>query len=302
MFKGVSDVHGRLEASGYIPSREIATIVFLAQEAGKPILVEGPAGAGKTELAKSVALCLDREMIRLQCYEGLDESKALYEWAYAKQLLYTQMLQKKINEVVSDTASLAQAVDEIACHEDAFFSDRFIQTRPLLAAITSKEPVVLLIDEIDKSDPEFEAFLLELLSDFQVTIPELGTIQAKTRPFVFLTSNNYRDMSDALKRRCIHIYIDYPTMETERQIVSTKLPGIGDRLLDQVVTTVAGIRELDLKKKPCISETLDWAKSLMILQKETLTPEVLDQTLNTLCKHKADYGVVRSRIKELVKA
>ncbi len=301
MFKGVSDVHGRLETSGYIPSQEIATIVFLAQEAGKPILVEGPAGAGKTELAKSVALCLDREMIRLQCYEGLDESKALYEWAYAKQLLYTQMLQKKINEVVSHTASLAQAVDEIACHEDAFFSDRFIQTRPLLAAITSKDPVVLLIDEIDKSDPEFEAFLLELLSDFQVTIPELGTIKAKTRPFVFLTSNNYRDMSDALKRRCIHIYIDYPTMETERQIVSTKLPGIGDRLLDQVVTAVAGIRELDLKKKPCISETLDWAKSLMILQEDTLTPDLLDQTLNTLCKHKADYGVVRSRIKELVK-
>ena len=300
LFKSVKDVQDRMEATGYIPSQEICTIVFLAQETRKPILIEGPAGVGKTELAKSIAACLEHAMIRLQCYEGLDESKALYEWAYAKQLLYTQMLQKKINEVVSDTASLAQAVDEIACHEDAFFSDRFLQTRPLLAAITSKDPVVLLIDEIDKSDPEFEAFLLELLSDFQVTIPELGTIKARTRPFVFLTSNNYRDMSDALKRRCIHIYIDYPTMETERQIVATKLPGIGDRLLDQVVTTVAGIRELDLKKKPCISETLDWARSLMILQKETLTPEVLDQTLNTLCKHKADYGVVRSRIKELV--
>ncbi|MCG8615103.1 MAG: MoxR family ATPase, partial [Desulfobacterales bacterium] len=166
----------------------------------------------------------------------------------------------------------------------------------------SEVPVVLLVDGIDKSDPEFEAFLLELLSDFQVTIPELGTIQAKTRPFVFLTSNNYRDMSDALKRRCIHIYIDYPSMETERDIVAKKLPGIGDKLLTQVVETVANIRELDLKKKPCISETLDWARSLMILQNDTLTAEALDQTLNTLCKHKADYGVVRSKIRELVSA
>ncbi|MDD9303411.1 MAG: MoxR family ATPase [Desulfobacter sp.] len=302
MFKGVSDVHRRLEASGYIPSREIATIIYLAQEVKKTVLVEGPAGVGKTELAKSVGLCLDREMIRLQCYEGLDESKALYEWAYAKQLLYTQMLKEKINEVVSASSSLARAVDEIARHEDAFFSDRFIQTRPLLAAISSKTPVVLLVDEIDKSDPEFEAFLLELLSDFQVTIPEIGTIQARTQPFVFLTSNNYRDMSDALKRRCIHIYIDYPDMETEKEIVAKKLPKIGERLLNQVVETVAAIRELDLKKKPCISETIDWAKSLMILKKQSLTPEILDLTLNTLCKHKSDYTVVRSQIRDLVKA
>ncbi len=298
-FTGVSDVQQRLEDVDYIPSTEIATIIYLAQEARKPVLVEGPAGVGKTELAKCVALCLGREMIRLQCYEGLDESKALYEWAYAKQLLYTQMLKEKIGDVVAASSSLAEAVDAISRHEDAFFSDRFIQTRPLLAAISSPDPVVLLVDEIDKSDPEFEAFLLELLSDFQVTIPELGTIRATTRPFVFLTSNNYRDMSDALKRRCIHIYIDYPDMETERRIVAKKLPGIGARLLEQVVSVVAGIRELDLKKRPCISETIDWARSLMILQKETLTPDVLDQTLNTLCKHKADYAVVRTRIREL---
>ena len=298
-FTGVSEVQQRLEAVDYIPSAEIATIVYLAQEAEKPILVEGPAGVGKTELAKCVARCLDREMIRLQCYEGLDESKALYEWAYAKQLLYTQMLKEKIGDVVSASSSLAEAVDAISRHEDAFFSDRFIQTRPLLTAISSPKPVVLLVDEIDKSDPEFEAFLLELLSDFQVTIPELGTIKARTRPFVFLTSNNYRDMSDALKRRCIHIYIDYPDMETEKRIVARKLPGIGRRLLGQVVSVVAGIRELDLKKRPCISETIDWARSLIILNKETLTAEVLDQTLNTLCKHKADYAVVRSRIREL---
>lgn len=302
MFKDVADVHKRLEGVDYIPSREISTIVFLAQEAGKPVLIEGPAGAGKTELAKSAALCLNREMIRLQCYEGLDESKALYEWAYAKQLLYTQMLKEKINEVISGTASLANAVEEIARHEDAFFSDRFIQTRPLLAAISSPDPVVLLIDEIDKSDPEFEAFLLELLSDFQITIPEIGTIKAKTRPLVFLTSNNYRDMSDALKRRCIHIYIDYPDMETEKQIVATRLPGIREGLLDEVVAAVAGIRNLDLKKKPCISETLDWARSLMILNKEAVTRDTLLDTLNTLCKHKSDYKVVRDHIQDLVKA
>jgi MoxR-like ATPase len=300
-FKSVQDVQNRMEQTGYIPSNEIATIVFIAQETQKPILIEGPAGVGKTELAKSISTCLKQNMIRLQCYEGLDESKALYEWAYAKQLLYTQMLKEKINDVISSTASLAQAVDEIAEHEDAFFSDRFLQTRPLLAAISSKDPVVLLIDEIDKSDPEFEAFLLELLSDFQVTIPELGTIVAKSRPFVILTSNNYRDMSDALKRRCIHLYIDYPTIEAEKEILRMKIPGIQERLLGKVVATVSKIRELDLKKKPCISETLDWARSLMILQQDDVTEEAVFKTLNTLCKHKADYGVVRANIAHLIK-
>ena len=302
LFKSVADVQIRMEQAGYIPSQEISTIVFLAQKTQKPVLIEGPAGVGKTELAKCIAACLERQMIRLQCYEGLDESKALYEWAYAKQLLYTQMLKEKINDVISDTASLAQAVDEIARHEDAFFPDRFLQTRPLLSAITSPDPVVLLIDEVDKSDPEFEAFLLELLSDFQVTIPELGTIAAKSRPFVVLTSNNYRDMSDALKRRCIHLYIDYPAIETEKEIVRLKIPGIEERLLDKVVQTVARIRELDLKKKPCISETLDWAMSLMILQQDEITEEVIFRTLNTLCKHKTDYGVVRANIGQLIKA
>jgi MoxR-like ATPase len=301
VFKSVQDVQNRMEQTGYIPSQEIATIVFLAQETQKPILIEGPAGVGKTELAKSIAACLAQEMIRLQCYEGLDESKALYEWAYAKQLLYTQMLKEKINDVISTTASLAEAVDEIAAHEDAFFSDRFLQTRPLLAAISSIDPVVLLIDEIDKSDPEFEAFLLELLSDFQVTIPELGTIAAKSQPFVVLTSNNYRDMSDALKRRCIHLYIDYPSIETEKEILRMKIPGIQERLLGKIVATVAKIRELDLKKKPCISETLDWARSLMILQQDDITEDAIFKTLNTLCKHRADYGVVRENMAHLVK-
>jgi len=301
VFKSVKDVQNRMEQTGYIPSQEISTIVFLAQETQKPILIEGPAGVGKTELAKSIAACLAQEMIRLQCYEGLDESKALYEWAYAKQLLYTQMLKEKINDVISTTAGLAEAVDEIAAHEDAFFSDRFLQTRPLLAAISSIDPVVLLIDEIDKSDPEFEAFLLELLSDVQVTIPELGTIAAKSQPFVVLTSNNYRDMSDALKRRCIHLYIDYPSIEAEKEILRMKIPGIQERLLGKVVDTVAKIRELDLKKKPCISETLDWARSLMILQQDDITEDAIFKTLNTLCKHKSDYGVVQENMADLVK-
>ncbi len=300
-FTSVKDVKNRMEQTGYIPSQEISTIVFLAQETQKPVLIEGPAGVGKTELAKSIALCLKREMIRLQCYEGLDESKALYEWAYAKQLLYTQMLKEKINDVISTTATLAEAVDEIAGHEDAFFSHRFLQTRPLLAAISSADPVVLLIDEIDKSDPEFEAFLLELLSDFQITIPELGTITAKSKPFVVLTSNNYRDMSDALKRRCIHLYIDYPAIETEKEILRMKIPGIQERLLDRVVQTVSRIRELDLKKKPCISETLDWARSLMILQHDDITEDAVFKTLNTLCKHKADYDVVQENIQHIIK-
>ncbi|MBF0200703.1 MAG: MoxR family ATPase [Desulfamplus sp.] len=295
-FKSVVDVQEKLGSVSYISSKEIATVVYLAGATKKPVLVEGPAGVGKTELAKSVAECLKRDLIRMQCYEGLDESKALYEWEYAKQLLYTQIIKDKINDVISESSTLAEAIDQIAGHEDAFFSHRFIQTRPLLQAISSPEPVVLLIDEIDKSDPEFEAFLLELLSDFQVTIPELGTIKAKTHPFVFLTSNNYRDMSDALKRRCIHIYIDYPAIETEMEIVRLKIPGIDEALLKKIVTMVARIRELDLKKKPCISETLDWARSLIALQINDLSPEIVTSTLNTLCKHKTDYDVVKNNI------
>jgi len=300
-FKTVVDVQDRLEGVKYIASKEISTVIYLAQETGKPILVEGPAGVGKTELAKSISKCLDREIIRLQCYEGLDESKALYEWEYAKQLLYTQMVKEKINDIVSESTTLNEAIDQIAEHEDAFFSEKFIQTRPLLQAISSEEPVVLLIDEVDKSDPEFEAFLLELLSDFQVTIPEIGTIQATTHPFVFLTSNNYRDLSDALKRRCIHLYIDYPAIETEMDIVKMKLPEIDNALLEKLVKMIAAIRDLDLKKQPCISETLDWGRALVALQIEDLSAESIAETLNTICKHKSDYAVVKKNILEIVK-
>jgi MoxR-like ATPase len=299
-FKNVNDVQERLVMAGYIPSKEISTVVFLAAATQKPVLVEGPAGVGKTELAKAIARSLDRELIRLQCYEGLDESKALYEWEYAKQLLYTQMVKDRINDIISHTATLAEAVDRIADQEDAFFSDRFIQARPLLQAISSAKPVVLLLDEVDKSDPEFEAFLLELLSDFQVSIPELGTRKAISIPFVLLTSNNYRDMSDALKRRCVHLYIDYPQRETELQIVRLKIPGIEEKLAAGLVDAIRRIRLLDLKKSPSISETLDWAQSLLALQISELTPEVISETLNVICKYQIDMEKVRKNISKII--
>ncbi len=301
-FKSVDHVKAALEEAGYICSEVIATVVYLAQSTRKPILVEGPAGVGKTELSKAVAHSLQRQLIRLQCYEGLDESKALYEWEYAKQLLYTQMVKEKISEVISGARSLTEAVDRIAAQEDAFFSERFIQPRPLLQAISSEEPVVLLVDEVDKSDPEFEAFLLEVLSDFQVSIPELGTRKARNIPFVFLTSNDSRDMSDALKRRCIHLYIDYPERSLELRIVRLKIPEIGERLANRLVDAVRAIRTLDLKKKPCVSETLDWAQAMLALQVEELSPEIVLQTLNVICKHRSDAEQVQANAEKLLKS
>ncbi|MBS1152128.1 MAG: putative ATPase 5, partial [Myxococcaceae bacterium] len=231
----VEDAARRLELTGYLPSKEISTVAFLTDRLEKPVLIEGPAGVGKTDFARALAEATGRELIRLQCYEGLDEAKALYEWEYAKQLLYTQMMKEKINDVIAGARSIAEAVERIAAQEDAFFSERFIQPRPLLQAISAERPVVLLIDEVDKSDPEFEAFLLEVLSDFQVSIPELGTRRARHIPSVFLTSNDSRDMSDALKRRCLHLYIDYPDRDLELKIVQLKLPSIGERLTLQLV-------------------------------------------------------------------
>jgi len=235
-----------------------------------------------------VAAALDLKLIRLQCYEGLDEAKALYEWEYAKQLLYTQILKDKISEVLGGATSLREAVDRVANQDDVFFSDRFILPRPLLRSITAAQRTVLLIDEIDKSDSEFEAFLLEVLSDFTVSVPELGTLQAKQIPVVVLTSNNAREMSDALKRRCLHLYIDFPGAEQELEIVRLKVPGIKDTLAAQVVEAVQRVRKLDLKKSPSISETLDWAKTLTLLNADRLDEELVNDTLSAVLKYEGD--------------
>jgi MoxR-like ATPase len=289
----ISNVKEALATQQYIASDEIATVLYLAQRLGKPILTEGPAGVGKTELGKAWSCITGREMIRLQCYEGLDETKALYEWEYAKQMLYTQLLRDKLHDLLADAGTLTDAADRLATEEDVFFSERFLLPRPLLQAIVAQEPVVLLIDEIDRSDVEFEAFLLEVLSDFQVSVPELGTMRARHQPLVLLTSNNTRELSEALKRRCLYLYIDYPTVETELQIVRLKVPDLGPALARQAVEVVHRLRRLDLKKDPSISETLDWARALVALNTTSLDRETLDNTLTVLLKHEAD--VMRAR-------
>jgi len=297
-FASIDDVIERFGEQRYICDRRIATVVYLASHLEKPILVEGPAGVGKTELAKVLASAVGHELIRLQCYEGLDEGKALYEWEYAKQLLYTQILKDKISEVLGRAQTLSEAVDCIAKEDDVFFSDRFILPRPLLRAISSMEPTVLLIDEIDKADTEFEAFLLEVLSDFQVSVPELGTLRAKHIPLVVLTSNNAREMSDALKRRCLHLYIDFPSGEQELEIVRLKVPDISATLAREVVTVVQRIRQIDLKKSPSISETLDWAKALTLLNAERLDAQLVNDTLSTILKYEGDIRKAQDELKD----
>lgn len=299
-FDGVEGTEEALEAVGYLPSREIATTLFLAERLEKPILVEGPAGVGKTELAVSFAKATGRPLIRLQCYEGLDESKALYEWEYAKQLLYSQLVKDRIGEALADAADIEEAVERIGASESAFFSERFLLPRPVLRALLSDEPSVLLVDEIDKAEPEFEAFLLEVLADFAVSVPELGTIRAKHRPRVFLTSNAARELSDALKRRCLHLFVDFPSRERELAIVRRQAPEVGAKLAAQVVETVRRIRDLDLKKVPSIAETLDWARSLAVLNARELSPELLSQTLGVLLKYEADAKRARESLRELV--
>jgi len=297
MFQSVDDVVSGLGRQEYICNKNVATVVYLGTMLQKPILVEGPAGVGKTELGKVLAGALGMELIRLQCYEGLDEGKALYEWEYAKQLLYTQILKDKIGEVLQGIRTLQEVVECIAKQDGIFFSDRFLLPRPLLRSLMAEKQSVLLIDEVDKSDAEFEAFLLEVLSDFQITVPEIGTLKAKHIPLVVLTSNNSREMSDALKRRCLHLYLDFPDPEREMEIIKLKVPGVGDQLAKEVVLLLHRVRKLDLKKTPSISETLDWVKALTLLNIKQLDSELVDQTLSALMKYEADVRKAHQELK-----
>ena len=287
-FNDVTDARERFGRHGYLTDEALATTVFLVTRLGKPVLLEGPAGVGKTQLATSLAEVTERRLLRLQCYEGQDESKALYEWDYGKQLLYTQILREKIGQIVSDAPDLGEAVERIAKQDSVFFSERFLAPRPLLEAVDSEEPVVLLIDEVDRADEALEAVLLELLSEFQISIPEVGTIRAKHQPYVVLTSNNTRDLSAALKRRCLHHFLDYPSAQRELDILRSKDVGLADTLSERLVEIVRGLRELELRKAPSISETIDWARTLSVLGVDELSAEVLASTLNVVVKYERD--------------
>ena len=288
LFESVDAVMDALREHGYIADIRLATIVFLVTRLDKPLLIEGPAGVGKTELAKALAGISGRRLLRLQCYEGQDETKALYEWDYGKQLLYTQILREKIGHVVADAPDLESAVDRIGAQESVFFSERFLAARPLLESIRSEKPCVLLIDEVDRADEALEAVLLETLAEFQVSVPEVGTFTTDTPPYVILTSNNTRDLSAALKRRCLHLFLDYPSAERELEIVRSKDTGLPEALAKQLVDIVRGLRELELRKAPSISETIDWARTLAVLGMEELNATVLADTASVVVKYDKD--------------
>ena len=296
LIRSIDEVDAGLGAAGYIASRQIATAIYIAHHLRKPILVEGPAGVGKTELAKSVASWLKLPLIRLQCYEGLDESKALYEWKYGKQLLYTQILRDKVGSLIGDADDLDTALKRLHTFGDVFFSKSFLEPRPLLRALEQPCGAVLLIDEIDKSDQEFEAFLLEILSDYQVTIPEIGTVTAAVPPIVVLTSNSTRDLGDALKRRCLHLHIGFPDEKLEARIIASRVPGIDARLLVQLVAFVQQLRGLDLKKLPSVSESIDWARVMVLMHTSVLAEDVVRDTLNVLLKFESDIEAAAKRV------
>ncbi len=296
----IEKIEQGFESFGYICSTQIATAVFLAAALRKPILVEGPPGVGKTELAKTTSQLLDLPLIRLQCYEGLDEAKALYEWKYGKQLLYTQVLKEKLGDLLHGAQGLAESVERLHQFGDIFYSPEFLEPRPLLKAMQQEQGAILLIDEVDKSDYEFESLLLELLSDYQISIPEIGTVKATTAPMVFLTSNNTRDLSDALKRRCLHLYIPFPTVELEERIIQSRVPDIDALLRHQLVQFVHSLRQLDLKKNPAISETIDWARSLLLLSADQLNEDLVRTSLNVLLKFEDDINATEPELQSLI--
>jgi MoxR-like ATPase len=287
-FSSIDDVISRFAEAGYITDRRLATTIYLVTRLNKPVLLEGPAGVGKTELAKTLATVTGRRLLRLQCYEGQDETRALYEWDYGKQLLYTQMLREKINDIIADAPDIPAAVARIEAHDGVFFSDHFLVARPLLDAIRGEQPAVLLIDEVDRADEALEAVFLECLGEYQVSVPEIGTYTTKTPPYVVLTSNNTRDLSAALKRRCLHLFLDYPDAERELEIVRSKQTGLPEAAARQLVQVVRGLRELPLRKSPSISETIDWARTLTVLGVDELDADVLADTVNIVLKYERD--------------